>query len=175
MQDQKDRGNTGNVPPMICQPDVEGEVISEAEYGNFFCLLVAASNDSLRYTLSAVMYDSAVNSELLKMLHNSDKKLWNSAIEKFLRWASPTWQFRRTTIQDFELHGEKVREGDKMHLLVNLSQSRWCKVWCTIRIQSSASSKSPHDIRSVWSASVSGRVVSQAWSTRVAEATRKKR
>jgi cytochrome P450 len=38
------------------------------------------------------------------------------AVEEFLRWVSPVMQFRRTAIQDVELGGQKIREGEKVVL-----------------------------------------------------------
>jgi cytochrome P450 len=36
------------------------------------------------------------------------------AVEEFLRWASPVYYFRRTATRDVEMHGQQIREGDKV-------------------------------------------------------------
>ena len=38
------------------------------------------------------------------------------ASDELIRWASPTAHFRRTATRDFEMHGAKVRAGDKVVL-----------------------------------------------------------
>ena len=114
MQDRIARGESGGVLDLILQPDANGEVISDTEFRNFFCLLVAAGNDTTRYTLSASIHALANQPGLLAELSGGSDDIWASATEEFLRWASPTMHFRRTATRDFELHGKKVREGDKV-------------------------------------------------------------
>ena len=114
LQDQKDKKDFDSLLQFIRQPDASGKAISDTAFRNVFCLLVAAGNDTTRYTLSASMHALAVKPELLKMLQQADQRLWKSAVEEFIRWASPTMHFRRTAMRDFELHGKKVREGDKV-------------------------------------------------------------
>ncbi len=112
---QKAQANdTQGVLNMVLEPDESGKVISDTEFRNFFCLLVAAGNDTTRYTLSASMHALAMKPELLALLKSATPRLWASATEEFIRWASPTMHFRRTATQDFELHGKKVKEGDKV-------------------------------------------------------------
>lgn len=114
MQEKSADENSGSVMNLILQPNERGEVISDTDFRNFFCLLVAAGNDTTRYTISASMHALAVKPQLLEQLKNADKGLWASAAEEFIRWASPTMHFRRTATSDFELHGKKVKEGDKV-------------------------------------------------------------
>ena len=114
MQDKAARGDTSGVLNLITQPNAKGEVISETEFRNFFCLVVSAGNDTTRFSLASSMYALANKPELLQQLQHADDELWNSATEEMIRWASPTMHFRRTATEDFELHGKQVREGDKV-------------------------------------------------------------
>ena len=114
MQQRSARGESAGVLDIILQPDKDGEVISDNEFRNFFCLLVAAGNDTTRYTLSASIHALANQTGLLEQLAAGDSKMWASATEEFIRWASPTMHFRRTATKDFTLHGKKVKEGDKV-------------------------------------------------------------
>ncbi len=126
MQDQKERVDTGNVLQMICQTKAKGEVISETELGNLFCLLVAVGNDSLHYTLSAVIYALVVNPELLKMLHNSDAR-FDASIKVNLQrhpnsHMTPVLQFRwgiKRLLVRIIRHQRRVILVDQIHFLSN--------------------------------------------------------
>ncbi|MCY3768468.1 MAG: cytochrome P450 [Gammaproteobacteria bacterium] len=114
MEDKAARGDTDGVLHLMLQPNAQGDRISDDEFRNFFCLLVAAGNDTTRYTLSAAIHALASQPELLGQLQQGQDTIWDTAADEFIRWASPTMHFRRTATADFELHGRKVREGDKV-------------------------------------------------------------
>jgi cytochrome P450 len=116
MQDKRRRGETHGVLHLILQPDAHGKVISEIEFRNFFCLLVAAGNDTTRYAIAASLYALANRPALMAELKESTNGIWETAPDEFIRWASPTMHFRRTATRDFELHGKQVKAGDKVLL-----------------------------------------------------------
>ncbi|MEM7289882.1 MAG: cytochrome P450, partial [Pseudomonadota bacterium] len=87
----------------------------------FFCLLVAAGNDTTRYSIAMSLYLIAKQPQLLEQLQTGN--YWNTVADEVIRLASPTMHFRRTVTQDTELHGKKMREGDKV-LLWFVSGSR---------------------------------------------------
>lgn len=116
MADKERRGDTGGVLHLILQPDSHGNVISELEFRNFFCLVVAAGNDTTRYSLAASLHAMATRPELMEQLRSGGDEIWETAPDELIRWASPTMHFRRTATRDFEMHGKKVKEGDKVLL-----------------------------------------------------------
>ena len=116
MLDKERRGDTSGVLHLILQPDSHGNVISEIEFRNFFCLLVAAGNDTTRYSIAASLFALANRPQLLEQLREGGAGIWETAPDEFIRWASPTMHFRRTATRDFEMHGKTVREGDKVLL-----------------------------------------------------------
>lgn len=116
MDDKRRRGDTSGVLNLILQPDREGNVISEEEFRNFFCLLVAAGNDTTRYSIAAGLYALASRPHLLKELRAGDDSIWETMPDEVIRWASPTMYFRRTATTDIEIHGKTIRAGDKVLL-----------------------------------------------------------
>ena len=118
MDDKRTRGDTGGVLHLITQPDAQGHVISDTEFRNFFCLLVAAGNDTTRYSIAAALHALAHQAGLLQQLQGQpfEAPVWDSAADEFIRWASPAMYFRRTAMKAFELHGKQVRPGDKVAL-----------------------------------------------------------
>ena len=49
-------------------------------------------------------------------LRSADDERWKTAIEEFIRWASPTMHVRRTAREDIELHDKTIYTGDKVVL-----------------------------------------------------------
>ncbi len=114
MEDKRRRGDDSGVLSLITRPDAEGNVISETEFRNFFCLLVAAGNDTTRYSIAAGLHALAHQPGLLADLQSGDGGIWETMPDEVIRWASPAMYFRRTATRDFEMHGKQVREGDKV-------------------------------------------------------------
>ena len=106
-------GDTSGVLHMIRQPDKDGNVISEEEFRNFFCLLVAAGNDTTRYSIAAGMQAMCHQPELLGQMKGGGT-IWETASDEIIRWATPALYFRRTLTQDFEAHGKEMKAGDKV-------------------------------------------------------------
>ncbi len=95
--------------------------LKELDFKNFFCLLVAAGNDTTRYSIGMALNLLAHNTDLITQLKSGD--YWGTCADEFVRLASPTMHFRRTATEDFDLHGKTIREGDKV-LLWFVSGSR---------------------------------------------------
>ncbi len=105
-------GDTSGILHLILQPDENGETISETEFRNFFCLLVAAGNDTTRYSIAAGIQAIARQDGLLEEMQSGE--VWGTAADEIVRWASPATYFRRTAMKDVEVHGQQIKEGDKV-------------------------------------------------------------
>lgn len=106
-------GDTDGVLHLILQPGPDGSVISETEFRNFFCLLVAAGNDTTRYSIAAGMQAMCHQPELLDQMR-AGGDVWDTMADEVIRWATPASYFRRTATQDYDMHGKTIREGDKV-------------------------------------------------------------
>ncbi|MDQ2091757.1 cytochrome P450 [Marimonas arenosa] len=115
MAEKNRKGDTEGVLHLILQPDKDGEVMPENEFRNFFCLLVAAGNDTTRYSIAAGIQAMAHQQELLGQMQEGGE-VWKTAADEIIRWATPALYFRRTATRDFEMHDQKVKEGDKVLL-----------------------------------------------------------
>lgn len=105
-------GDTNGILHLILQPGPDGSVMPEREFRNFFCLLVAAGNDTTRYSIAAGMQAMCHQPALLAHMQRGD--IWETAPDEIIRWATPALYFRRTAMRDFELHGARIRAGDKV-------------------------------------------------------------
>ena len=110
------RGEEVGVLNLIVQPTRDGKTMSDGEFRNFFCLAVAAGNDTTRYSIAAALHALANQPDLLEQLRDADAAMTLSATDEMIRWASPTTHFRRTATRDFEYGGRTVRQGDKVVL-----------------------------------------------------------
>ena len=98
---------------------VDGERLTAQEFGSFFILLVVAGNETTRNAISHGM----------KLLtdHPDQKALWfnnfdahtKTAVEEIVRYASPVIHFRRTAIQDTDINGFQIKEGQKLVMWYN--------------------------------------------------------
>jgi cytochrome P450 len=111
---------TDDVISDLLRPKVDGETLSEHEFNNFFTLLVAAGNDTTRYTMAAGMKAlierPAAMAELRDAITAGDGDLVSSAVEEILRWGTVTMHFRRTATRDTTLGGREIAAGDKVLL-----------------------------------------------------------
>jgi cytochrome P450 len=111
--DQRRAEPTDDLLTLLLRPMVDGEHLGDLELQNFFTLLVAAGNDTTRYTMTAGMKALVERPALLRRLGAEPERL-PLAIEEILRWASVTMHFRRTALVDTELGGKTIKAGDKV-------------------------------------------------------------
>jgi len=98
---------------VLMTAEVDGEKLSELEFDMFFVLLAVAGNETTRNLISGGMLTLIEHpAERGRLL--ADPALVPSAVEEMLRWVSPVMHFRRTATRDVELHGQHIREGDKV-------------------------------------------------------------
>ena len=108
---------TDDVISDLLRPKVDGEALTAHEFNNFFTLLVAAGNDTTRYTMAAGLKALIEHPDQLDQLRaaiGTDPELVSSAVEEILRWATVTMHFRRTATRDVELGGRPIANGDKV-------------------------------------------------------------
>jgi cytochrome P450 len=102
----------------LLRPKIDGEMLSEHEFNNFFTLLVAAGNDTTRYTMAAGMKALIERPDALAELRDAvvagNDELVTTGVEEIIRWGTVTMHFRRTATRDTELAGTAIAPGDKV-------------------------------------------------------------
>ncbi|HEV3214013.1 MAG TPA: cytochrome P450 [Acidimicrobiales bacterium] len=104
---------TNDVLTSLLQPTVDGDLLDDDQLKNFFTLMVAAGNDTTRYSMAAGLKALAERPALLTTLQE-DPAAIRTTVDEMLRWSSTTMHFRRTATQDTELRGTNIRAGDKV-------------------------------------------------------------
>jgi cytochrome P450 len=100
----------------LVQAEIDGDRLTHAEIAAFFVLLSVAGNDTTRHTTSHAMRALTVNPDQRSLLLEALEQRLPTAVEEFVRWATPVMTFRRTTTRDVELHGQPIGEGEKVVL-----------------------------------------------------------
>jgi cholest-4-en-3-one 26-monooxygenase len=104
---------TDDLTSVLVNAEVDGEKLEEHEIVMGFFLLMAAGNDSTKATycsgMRALMEDHEQKQLLLE-----DPSLVAGAVEEALRMFPAFAHFRRTASTDTELHGQKIKEGEKV-------------------------------------------------------------
>ena len=105
------------ISDLLKPPPGETEPLTVLEFDNFFTLLVAAGNDTTRYTMTAgfkALLERPDQLAELRAAIGHDDALVASAVEEILRWGTVTMHFRRTATRDLELNGRPIAAGDKV-------------------------------------------------------------
>jgi cytochrome P450 len=94
--------------------EVDGDRLTDSDVAAFFVLLSVAGNDTTRQTIShALKALSDFPEQRAWLLEDFDNRI-GTAVEEFVRWATPVMTFRRTAATDFELGGQRIKAGEKV-------------------------------------------------------------
>lgn len=104
---------TDDVLSALLQPTVDGDLLEDDQLKNFFTLMVAAGNDTTRYSMAAGLKALAERPSILEKLRAEPEAI-RPLVDEMLRWSSTTMHFRRTATQDTELRGTAIAAGDKV-------------------------------------------------------------
>ncbi len=96
--------------------EVDGQAMTDGQFGSFFVQLVTAGNDTTRTMLSSGLLALLQHPDQLAQLR-ADPSLLPDALEEILRWANPLHYFRRTATADTRLGRASIRAGDKVAMM----------------------------------------------------------
>jgi cytochrome P450 len=98
----------------LAHATVDGEPLSEVDFGMFFLLLVDAGGDTTRNLVATGMLALLEHPDQLDLLRGDLDGRLTTAIEELLRWVSPVVYMRRTATQATQLGDKEIAEGDKV-------------------------------------------------------------
>ncbi len=105
-----------DVMTSLVNAEIDGEKLTQMEISSFFVLLCVAGNDTTRNSTSIAMHALTAHPQQRQLLTENLHEMLPTAIEEFLRWASPVITMRRTATRDTVFSGMQILEGDKVIL-----------------------------------------------------------
>jgi cytochrome P450 family 142 subfamily A polypeptide 1 len=94
----------------------EGDKLDESSLIYESLLILIGGDETTRHVISGGMYQLLAHPDQCAQLAADRTKL-RVAIEEMLRWVSPLKNMARTMTRDVELHGQTLRQGQKLLLL----------------------------------------------------------
>jgi len=95
----------------LINADIDGEKLSDDEFGFFVMMLAVAGNETSRNSITQGMMafvDFPDQWELYK------KERPETAADEIVRWATPVTCFQRTALTDYELSGVQIKKGQRV-------------------------------------------------------------
>lgn len=104
---------TDDLVSKLIEAEVDGECLSDAEFTNFFRLMIFAGNETTRSAMAHLGIYLAEHPDQFDRLR-ARPDLIENAVDEVIRYSSPILYFRRTATCDTELSGTPISEGDKV-------------------------------------------------------------
>ncbi|WP_037080964.1 cytochrome P450 [Pseudonocardia spinosispora] len=98
----------------LAQAELDGQKLTDDEIAAFFVLLCVAGNDTTRQTTSHTIKALTDFPEQRRLLVDDYETTIKTAVDEFVRWASPVMTFRRTARTDAEIGGQKIAAGERV-------------------------------------------------------------
>ncbi len=110
MADERGKNPTDDIVTTLIQADIDGEKLSDDEFGFFVIMLAVAGNETTRNSITHGMIAFANNPDQWELFK---KERPSTAADEIIRWATPVSAFQRTANEDVELGGVQIKKGQR--------------------------------------------------------------
>ena len=111
MAEERAKNPTEDIVTKLIEADIDGEKLSDDEFGFFVVMLAVAGNETTRNSITHGMIAFAQNPEQWELYK---KERPGTAADEIIRWATPVSAFQRTALEDTELNGVQIKKGDRV-------------------------------------------------------------
>ncbi|MDT5278421.1 MAG: cholest-4-en-3-one 26-monooxygenase [Mycobacterium sp.] len=111
MADERGKNPTDDIVTTLIQADIDGEKLSDDEFGFFVIMLAVAGNETTRNSITHGMIAFANNPDQWELYK---KERPSTAADEIVRWATPVTAFQRTANEDTELGGVQIKKGQRL-------------------------------------------------------------
>ncbi|MGI8335576.1 cytochrome P450 [Actinomadura scrupuli] len=101
---------------VLVHAEVDGDRLDHDSLVQESLLILIGGDETTRHVISGGMYQLCVHPDQRRKLIDDPAKI-PTAVEEMLRWVSPIKNMNRTATRDYELRGQRIREGDNVLLL----------------------------------------------------------
>jgi cholest-4-en-3-one 26-monooxygenase len=100
-----------DIVTQLIEADIDGEKLSDDEFGFFVVMLAVAGNETTRNSITHGMIAFSENPDQWELYK---KERPDTAADEIVRWATPVTTFQRTALEDYELSGQQIKKGDRV-------------------------------------------------------------
>ena len=111
MADERGKNPTDDIVTTLVEADVDGEKLSDDEFGFFVIMLAVAGNETTRNSITHGMIAFSQHPEQWELYK---KERPGTAADEIVRWATPVSAFQRTALEDTELGGVQIKKGERV-------------------------------------------------------------
>jgi len=111
MAEERAKNPTEDIVTKLIEADIDGEKLSDDEFGFFVVMLAVAGNETTRNSTTHGMIAFAENPDQWELFKRERP---DTAVDEIVRWATPVSAFQRTALEDTELSGVKIKKGERV-------------------------------------------------------------
>ena len=111
MAEERGKNPTDDIVTTLIEADIDGEKLSDDEFGFFVIMLAVAGNETTRNSITHGMIAFAQNPDQWELFK---KERPVTAADEIIRWATPVSAFQRTALEDVELGGVTIKKGQRV-------------------------------------------------------------
>ena len=106
---KRDPGN--DIVTTLVEADIDGEKLSDDEFGFFVVLLAVAGNETTRNSITQGMMAFSDHPDQWELFQRERP---STTADEIVRWATPVTSFQRTALVDTELAGVPIKRGQRV-------------------------------------------------------------
>jgi cholest-4-en-3-one 26-monooxygenase len=111
MAAERSKNPTDDIVTQLIEADIEGEKLSDDEFGFFVVMLAVAGNETTRNSITHGMIAFSQHPEQWELYK---KERPETAADEIVRWATPVSAFQRTALEEVGLSGVQIKKGQRV-------------------------------------------------------------
>ena len=116
LADRRGRPPQDDLMSVLVHSELDGDRLNDEEILQESLLILIGGDETTRHVMTGGLEALIRNPEQKRKLIEDPSKI-ETAVEEMLRWVTPIQNMNRTLTRDYELRGQKMREGERVLLL----------------------------------------------------------